>query len=94
MGVILAIGQHNKITAKEKIKICDCWFSEGNEPVKRGECKNEGCFLDREEKWRRMPTEEQKADDDRRGQYAKEVVKTIKETLECLEKVKELKGRD
>jgi len=88
MGAILAVGQHEEITAKEKTKICNCWFSKGEEPVKRGDCKSEGCFLDREERWRKMSTEEQKADDDRRGKYAKEVVKAIKETLGILEKFK------
>jgi len=90
MGVILAIGQHNKITAKEKVKICDCWFPEWRKPVKRGECKWKGCFLDREEKWRLMTDEEQKADDERRRRYAKEVVGAITEFLETCEKIKAL----
>jgi hypothetical protein len=93
MGVLLVIGQHNKITSKEKNKICDCWFPKREKPIKKGNCKCTGCFLDREEKWRKLSTVEQTLDDNRRGIYAKEITKTIVQILETFEKTKKIIGR-
>jgi hypothetical protein len=89
MGVILEIGQHNPITAKEKKAICDCWAPEGEvRPAKGFACKCKGCFLEWEERWRRMSTAEQKADHEKRSAYAKDVVKMVTGTLKTISKIR------
>jgi len=84
MSALLVIGQHSRITAAEKKKICSCWFPKGQEPKKRGDCKRSGCFLDWEERWRQMTTDEQKANYEERCEYAKKVVEAFDNALRTL----------
>jgi hypothetical protein len=88
MGVQFVLGQHDRITAKERDRICDCWGRPG-----KGLCECDGCFLQRERRWRAMTDAEQAEDDRRRDRYAKTVVRQIKDGLEQCESLKQaIKG--
>lgn len=85
MGCLLVIGEHGKITAKERKRICDCWFPKTSPKPPNLECKRPDCFLGKEEIWRKMTTEEQIADDARRAEKAKEAVDMIDKILATMQ---------